>query len=139
MQIKTEFLEVATQGQGDLIDLTKKIQSLLNQNNFTEGQVTAFVTGSTAGISTIEFEPGLKKDMIEIYEKIAPRNQSYHHHETWGDENGSSHVRATIQGPSLTVPFVDRSLLLGTWQQIVLMEFDTRPRDRKIVVQFLGV
>ncbi len=97
--------------------------------------MTVFVVGSTAGITTIEFEPGAVADLNNVFEDIAPRQGHYRHHERWGDDNGSSHVRASMLGPSLTIPIVDGELTLGTWQQIMLLEFDTRPRDREIVIQ----
>jgi secondary thiamine-phosphate synthase enzyme len=102
------------------------------------GIATVFVVGSTAAVTTIEFEPGAVADLNRLFEEIAPRGQSYRHHLRWGDDNGSSHVRAALLGPSLTVPFADRALLLGTWQQIMLLEFDTRPRKREVVIQIVG-
>jgi secondary thiamine-phosphate synthase enzyme len=100
--------------------------------------MTVFISGSTAGITTFEYEPGLVRDLKEFYDKIAPPSVHYHHDETWGDANGFSHVRATLTGPSLVIPFEKGKLLLGTWQQIVLMEFDNRPRSREVVVQLMG-
>ena len=97
-----------------------------------------FVVGSTAGITTIEFEPGAVADLNGLFERLAPRSAEYRHHLRWGDDNGSSHVRAALLGPSLTVPFVDGALTLGTWQQIMLLEFDTRPRNREVIVQIVG-
>ena len=138
MEILTRQMKFSTEGQGQLLDLTREVGEELGSSGLREGQVTVFVVGSTAGVSTIEFEPGLKKDMARFFEKIAPRNERYAHHDTWGDDNGSSHVRAALQGPSLTVPFSESRLLLGQWQQIVLMEFDTRPRERTVILQFIG-
>jgi len=103
-----------------------------------QGIATVFVVGSTAGITTIEFEPGAVADLNRLFEELAPRDAEYQHHLRWGDDNGSSHVRAALLGPSLTVPFAEGDLLLGTWQQIMLVEFDTRPRDREIVIQVIG-
>jgi secondary thiamine-phosphate synthase enzyme len=102
------------------------------------GIAIVFVVGSTAGLTTIEFEPGAIADLNGLFERLAPRSAEYRHHLRWGDDNGSSHVRAALLGPSLTVPFVDGALTLGTWQQIMLLEFDTRPRTREVVVQILG-
>jgi secondary thiamine-phosphate synthase enzyme len=102
------------------------------------GTATVFVVGSTAGVTTIEFEPGAIADLNGVFERLAPRNADYQHHLRWGDDNGSSHVRAALLGPSITVPFVDGALTLGTWQQVMLLEFDTRPRRREIVVQIVG-
>ncbi len=104
-----------------------------------DGTLTVFVVGSTAGITTTEFEPGLANhDLAALFERIAPEYDTYQHEETWKDDNGHSHVRATLLGPGITVPLVDGRLTLGTWQQIILIDFDTRPRDRKIVLQFMG-
>ena len=138
MPVKTDTIPVSTRGHTEMHDLTKDIVACLGKSGLLNGTVTVFVSGSTAGISTIEFEPGLKKDMKIAYEKVAPEGADYHHHATWGDDNGSAHVRATMLGPSLVVPFVDGKLQLGTWQQVVLIDFDTRPRDREILVQFMG-
>ncbi len=131
-------MKAQTKGQGDIIDLTNDLNKTLQKNEFSEGQLTVFVVGSTASISTIEFESGLVTDMKEAYEKIASRHHDYKHHETWGCDNGSSHVRATLQGPSLTIPFVNGKMTLGTWQQVVLLEFDTKARERKVIVQMMG-
>ncbi|MFA5138543.1 MAG: secondary thiamine-phosphate synthase enzyme YjbQ [Elusimicrobiota bacterium] len=138
MKLQTETLEFRTQGQGDLVDITPAVQARLAASGLAEGQATVFVVGSTAAITTFEYEPGLKKDMARLYEALAPAGKEYAHHQTWGDDNGSSHVRAALQGPSLTVPFKEGRLMLGVWQQIVLAEFDTRPRDRQVVVQLPG-
>ena len=137
MKIVTEELKIATKGQDDLIDLTLEVTARLARHGFGEGQATVFVAHSTCAIVVMEFEKGLKKDLPAAYEKIAPAGGKYVHHDA-GDDNGSSHIRASIQGPSLTVPFTRGKLVLGTWQQIVLAEFDRRPRDRKVVIQFLA-
>jgi len=139
MNLVTDFVHKKTKGQGDFIDITSEVQDCIDRSQVKEGQVTVFVVGSTAGITTFEFEPGLKKDLNEVFENLAPRGKDYAHHQTWGDDNGSSHIRAALQGCSVSVPFVKQKLLLGTWQQIVLAEFDTRARDRKVVVQLIGV
>ena len=125
--------KVKTRGQGDAHDITDVVASAVK--GITSGLVTVFVVGSTAGITTIEFEPGAVADLNSVFEDLAPRQGQYRHHERWGDDNGSSHVRAALLGPSLTIPVVDGELTLGTWQQIMLLEFDTRPRDREIVIQ----
>lgn len=138
MKIQTERLSISTKGRADILDITIKLQQLLDDTNLEEGNVTLFVPGSTAGLTTIEYEPGLLKDIPELFEKIAPWHADYHHHQTWGDHNGAAHVRAALQGPSLVVPFVDGRLCLGTWQQVVLIDFDERPRSRNIVCQFIG-
>ena len=130
--------DVATRGQGDAHDITDLVTAALVESQIAAGIVTVFVVGSTAGITTIEFEPGAVADLNRVFEHLAPRVAEYRHHLRWGDDNGSSHVRAALLGPSLTVPFANRALLLGTWQQIMLLEFDTRPRKREVVVQIVG-
>jgi secondary thiamine-phosphate synthase enzyme len=138
MRLVTDSISVATRGDTEIIDLTPQVSDLLDKHKLTDGQALVFVSGSTAGITTIEYEPGLLKDIPEAFEKIAPKNANYHHEETWHDGNGHSHVRASLLGCSLTVPFKDGQLLLGTWQQIVLIDFDNRPRRRQVVVQLNG-
>ncbi|MFH2203818.1 MAG: secondary thiamine-phosphate synthase enzyme YjbQ [Elusimicrobiota bacterium] len=139
LKIITKMIGFSTQGQNDIINMTGLITEGLEKSGLRDGQATVFVIGSTAGVTTIEYEPGLVKDMAEAYGKLAPADKDYAHHETWGCDNGSSHVRAALQGPSLTIPFVKGRLTLGTWQQVVLTEFDTRPRDREIMLQLIGV
>lgn len=138
MKIINKTLEVSTRGAGDLINITENVLEALKSAGLKKGSLTVFVTGSTAGITCFEYEPGMIKDMQDLYEKIAPSNKSYNHDETWGDANGFSHLRAALQGPSLSVPFDSGRLLLGTWQQVVLAEFDNRPRQRKITIQLIG-
>lgn len=138
MKIVHERIELETQGDGDLIDITEKVSQLLSRAKMKTGGVTVFVVGSTAAVTTFEYEPGMIRDMRELYARLVPRNRSYAHDETWGDANGFSHLRAALQGPSLSVPFEGGTLMLGTWQQIVLAEFDTRPRRRQVVVQMMG-
>lgn len=138
MKIVTKQLELETRGAGDLIDITVKVQRNLEEAGLQRGSVTVFVVGSTAGITTFEYESGLITDMQELYNKIVPQDRHYAHDETWGDANGFSHLRAALQGPSLTVPFENGKLILGTWQQIVLAEFDNRPRDRRVILQMIG-
>lgn len=130
--------QVHTRGQGDVQDLTPAVHGAIARAKIRNGVATVFVTGSTAGITTIEFESGVVADLGRAFEQIAPRGAEYQHHLRWGDDNGSSHVRAGLLGPSLTVPVRDGGPTLGTWQQIVLVEFDTRPRTREIVIQVLG-
>lgn len=136
--IATDTIRVSTRGDDDIIDVTDLVQNLLGKHRFREGHALVFVPGSTAGLTTIEYEPGLLRDLPAAFERIAPRDIPYRHEERWHDGNGHSHVRASLLGPSLTVPFKDGRLLLGTWQQIVLVDFDNRPRDRSLVVQFFG-
>ena len=138
MQINNEKITLTTKGNGDFKDITSKIVKIVESSKLDKGSVTVFVVGSTAAIVTFEYEPELVKDMQDLYEKIIPSNKSYQHDATWGDANGFSHLRAALQGPSLTIPFENGKLLLGTWKQIVLAEFDNRPRERQIVVQVMG-
>ncbi len=138
MKIVTQKIHRKTNGAPDLIDLTHELHQELKQSGLKQGMMTVFVIGSTAGITTFEYEPGLVKDMARVYEQIAPSNRRYAHDDTWHDDNGFSHVRAAIQGCSLAVPFEKAKLMLGTWQQVVLADFDNRPRDRTVVVQMIG-
>ncbi|MDZ7272227.1 MAG: secondary thiamine-phosphate synthase enzyme YjbQ [candidate division KSB1 bacterium] len=138
MQVITDRIAVATHGRNHMVDLTGQVEQCLARSGLREGTVTVFVPGSTAGVTTIEFEPGLLQDVPEALERVAPMGSRYHHDATWHDGNGYAHVRAALVGASLSVPFVDGSLLLGTWQQIVLIDFDNRSRQREIVVQLMG-
>lgn len=138
MEIRTLSFNVSSKGFNDIIDITENVQSLLKDSGLSEGSALVFVSGATAGITTIEFEPGLKKDYPEFFERIIPSDMRYHHDDTWHDGNGHSHVRASLQGASFTVPFYQGHLLLGTWQQIILIDFDNRHRNRKIIVQLTG-
>jgi len=130
--------DVATRGQGDAHDITDLVSAAVKDSGCAAGIATVFVVGSTAAVTTIEFEPGAVADLNRLLQKIAPRDAEYRHHLRWGDDNGSSHVRAALLGPSLTVPFSGGTLLVGTWQQIALLELDTRPRKRELVIQVLG-
>lgn len=137
--VKTEKIKVQTKGNCDIVDITSQVEKILTKSEADAGTVTLFNIGSTAGITTIEYEPGLVNHDIEAaFEKIAPRSGSYEHEKTWHDDNGHAHVRASMLGPCLTVPFVDSKLTLGTWQQIVLIDFDTRSRTRTIICQIAG-
>jgi secondary thiamine-phosphate synthase enzyme len=136
--VATHRRDVATRGQGDAHDITDLVSTAVAESGIARGIAAVFVVGSTAAVTTIEFEPGAIADLNRLLETIAPRDMDYRHHLRWGDDNGSSHVRAALVGPSLTVPFADRALLLGTWQQIMLLELDTRPRKREIVIQVVG-
>ena len=138
MEIETHSINIATKGNCDIVDITEMVENLVGENNFFEGNVLLFAGGSTAGITTIEYEPGLLKDYPDFFNRITPVNINYEHDNTWNDGNGHSHVRAAIQGASLTVPFSKGKLLLGTWQQIVFVDFDNRSRRRKITVQLTG-
>jgi len=138
MEIGTFSINVSTKGNGDIIDITQDVTALINSNTFIEGNALIFTGGSTAGITTLEYEPGLLKDYPKFFDRIAPVNLNYEHDNTWHDGNGHSHVRAAIQGASLTVPFLNGRLLLGTWQQIIFVDFDNRSRKREITVQLIG-
>lgn len=136
--VRTVTHEARTSGQGDVVDLTEAVSEAVSGSGLAAGIVTVAVVGSTAGVTTIEYEPGAVADLGSMFERLAPRAGAYRHHERWGDDNGSSHVRAALLGPSLTLPFTDGRIRLGTWQQVVLAELDTRPRRREVVVQILG-
>jgi secondary thiamine-phosphate synthase enzyme len=138
MKVITDYIPISTKGFTDIIDITSQVTDTIQRSQVKSGAATVFISGSTAGVTTIEYEPGLLKDLPEALEKIAPMNKRYHHDATWGDGNGFAHVRAAMLGCSLTVPFKDSRLLLGTWQQIVVMDFDNRSRKREIVVQIMG-
>jgi len=132
------YIEFETQGKNEIIDITDHLRTLLQEKKINNGCVLLFVPGATGALSTIEYEPGLIKDLPELMEKIIPEKKYYHHNETWHDGNGHSHLRATLIGPSLTIPIQNKELILGTWQQIVFLEFDNKPHRRKIVAQFMG-
>ena len=137
--VYTQTLEIATQGNCHLVDITAEVQQAVTRSGLTHGVVTVFNIGSTAGITTLEYEPGLVNvDMKAAFEKLAPENGNYEHEKTWHDDNGHAHVRASLLGPSLAVPFCDGTLTLGTWQQITLIDFDTRKRSRAVVCQVMG-
>ena len=136
--IATTRHHVQTAGQGDVRDITPLVARVVSESDLSSGLATTSVIGSTAVVTTIEFEPGAVADLNQLLDRLAPRDGHYAHHARWGDDNGSSHVRAALMGPSLTVPFERRELILGTWQQIVLLECDTRPRRRPFVVQLMG-
>ena len=138
MKIKTKTLTERTAGFCDIIDITAKVQGHIDKEKIHSGLVTIFVSGSTAALTTIEYEPGLVRDLKEFVEKLIPSNRRYHHDDRWGDDNGFSHLRASLFGPSLAIPIEDGRLLLGTWQQVVLLDFDNRPRTREIVIQVIG-
>lgn len=136
--VETHYLNIKTHGNTHILNLTNDIADIVLSSKVTSGIVTVFVPGATGGLSTIEYEPGLLKDFPKLMEKLIPSNTFYHHNDTWHDGNGHSHLRASLVGPSLAIPFVDRRMTLGTWQQIIFIDFDNRPRDRKLVVQILG-
>jgi len=138
LNIITKTLFFQTRGENDILDITDDVTQAVNTTKMNNGIVTIFVPGATGAITTIEYEPGLLIDLPNILEKIAPKNLLYEHEKRWHDGNGHSHVRASLIGPSLTVPVVDGTLTLGTWQQIVFIELDARSRRRKLILQIIG-
>lgn len=139
MAVESLRFTVATKGNGDVIDLTARVTEVVLQSEIESGIAVVFVIGSTAGITTTEFEPGLARhDLKAAFERIAPTDGFYKHEQTWNDDNGHAHVCASLLGPSLTIPLDRRQLILGQWQQIVLIDFDTRARSRTVVVQLVG-
>lgn len=138
MKIITENHIFNTKGNCDIVNLSDRLFESFENSELLNGNVTVFSVGSTASISTIEFEPGLKKDLPEILNKLIPSAKKYFHNDTWGDHNGHSHIRSTLFGCSQTIPFSDKVLLLGTWQQVVLIDFDEKPRTRRVIFQFIG-
>ncbi|MDP6559310.1 MAG: secondary thiamine-phosphate synthase enzyme YjbQ [Candidatus Binatia bacterium] len=138
MRVKTLKIREKTKGTCDIINITPKVQEQLEGEKIRQGQASLFVSGSTAALTTIEYESGLVQDLTEFLEKIIPSDRRYHHDERWDDDNGFSHLRAALLGPSLQVPIEHGRLLLGTWQQIVLLDFDNRPRTREVLIQIMG-
>ena len=139
VMVKTEEIQVTTEGGCSIVDITGQVAEAVDNSQIQNGAAVVFNIGSTAAITTIEYEPGLVNyDMAEALEKIAPQEGFYEHEKTWNDDNGHAHVRASLMGPSLNVPIVNGQLTLGTWQQIVLIDFDTRPRTRKVICQIIG-
>jgi len=136
--IYTAEVETATSGHGDMHDLTGEVTQIVKASAIASGVVHLFVVGSTAALGTIEFEPGLQEDLPEILDRLMPPSRDYGHERAWHDGNGHSHLQATTLGPSLTVPVRDRALVLGTWQQIFLLECDVRPRRRRVVATVMG-
>ncbi len=136
--VVTKRIGLRTNGNCDLIDITSQVAEQITDSGVTSGTVTLFISGSTAGVSTIEFESGLVYDFQNMWERIVPRDTPYDHDRRWGDGNGFSHVRASLLGASLVVPFANRKLMLGTWQQIIIVDFDNRPRSREVVLQIMG-
>ena len=138
MRVYHDELTIHTKKEGEIIDLTADLERCVHASDIREGLACVFVPGSTGAVTTMEYEPGLLKDFPRALERIAPKNIPYDHHETWHDDNGRSHVRASVLGPSLTVPIHDGRLVHGTWQQLVFIELDTQPRTRNLVVQIIG-
>ena len=138
LTVVSKQLSIHTKGEGDIQDITQKVSNAVAETRLQSGIATVFVAGSTGALTTIEYEPGLLTDLPNILERLAPKSLSYEHEKRWHDGNGHSHVRASLIGPSITVPFIDRRLTLGTWQQIVFIELDVRSRTRNIVLQIIG-
>ena len=136
--VETKEIAVHTQGDAEILDITGRVAECVHQATAENGIATVFVPGSTGGLTTVEYEPGLVKDLAELWERIAPSGRRYHHDDTWHDGNGHAHVRASLLGCSVTVPFAGKELMLGTWQQIVFVDFDNRPRRRWLIVQVIG-
>ena len=138
MAVITKSIRLRTKGETDLVDITAEVGEGVRGSGLSAGIVTVFIPGSTAGVTTIEYEGGAIQDFREAIDRIAPRNIHYHHDARWGDGNGYAHVRAALQGASLTVPFSSSELILGTWQQIIVVDFDNRPRTREVILQIIG-
>ena len=138
MTVINRDIKIKSSKENDIINITEQTSQALKESKIKKGIVTIFVVGSTAAITTIEYEPGLKKDFPKMLSRIAPKDMNYAHDSAWHDGNGHSHVRASLVGPSLTIPFIEGHLMLGKWQQIVLLEMDTRPRERTIIILILG-
>ena len=136
--VVTKEISLQSQGNGDIIDITPEVRKRLAEADIGSGTVSLFISGSTTGLTTIEFEPGLVADFKQMWERAVPRDITYQHDRAWGDGNGHSHVRASLLGASLVIPFSDKKLALGTWQQIVVVDFDNRARSRQVVVQIMG-
>ncbi|MFH1687237.1 MAG: secondary thiamine-phosphate synthase enzyme YjbQ [bacterium] len=138
MMVFTSEIRLKTQGAGDIQDITSGLQRAVGESGITDGTITAFCPGSTGGITTLEFEPGLLQDLPEFFEKLIPSDRTYKHDETWHDGNGFSHLRAALVGPDITIPICAGVMALGTWQQVVFLEFDNKARERRLIVQIIG-
>ena len=138
MEIQHYVLDFPTTGKTDLVDITREVSLRVRESGIAEGSVLIFVPGSTAALTTIEYESGVIEDLKEAIARLAPENLPYGHDARWGDGNGYSHVRAALLGPSLTIPVIAGKLVLGTWQQVILCDFDNRPRKRQVIVQITG-
>jgi len=138
MPVKTGSISLNTRGNTDIHDITNKLARLVTETGLKSGTVTVFCPSSTSGLTTVEFEPGAVADLKRMFEDLVPSGRDYAHNATWDDGNGHSHMRASLLGPSLTIPFVEKTLTLGTWQQVIYVDFDIRPRRRELVVQVVG-
>jgi len=138
MPVKTGNISLSTRGNTDIIDITKELERLVAESGLKSGTVTVFCPSSTSGLTTVEYEPGAVSDLKRMFEEMIPSKREYAHNATWDDGNGHSHMRASLLGPALTIPFVERTITLGTWQQVIYIDFDIRPRQRELVVQIMG-
>ena len=138
MPVFTKRIQLSTEAENDVIDITEEVQVAVRESGLAAGVATVFVPGSTAAVTTMEYEPGIVKDFAAMWERVAPRDIPYEHQKAWHDNNGRSHIRASLMGPSVSVPFGEGRLVLGRWQEIVFMELDIRPRQRELVIQVLG-
>jgi secondary thiamine-phosphate synthase enzyme len=138
MAIQTLTFAFTTQAEIDVVDITQDVANIISQGSISSGTAHIFVPGSTGALTTMEYEPGLIQDIKDYFEKMVPKDHYYHHEERWHDKNGHSHIRASMIGPSITIPFQDKRLMLGTWQQIVFLDFDVRARERELIVQITG-
>jgi len=138
MPVRTGNIAIKTRGNTDILDITRELEHLVAESGLRSGTLTVFCPSSTSGVTTVEYEPGAVSDLKGMFEELVPSNREYAHNATWGDGNGHSHLRAALLGASLTIPFLERSLTLGTWQQVIYIDFDIRPRQRKLVVQMIG-
>lgn len=138
MKVLSDTIQLHSEGEGDIIDMTMQLSNKVEESKIKNGTVTIFVSGSTAAVTTIEYEPGLVHDFPEMLSRIVPKDIEYEHDNTWHDGNGHSHVRSSLIGPSLTIPIIGGKLTLGTWQQVVLLEMDIRSRNRTVILQIMG-
>jgi secondary thiamine-phosphate synthase enzyme len=138
MSVVTKHIELSTQGNAETLNITPQLYDALEETEMQDGVLTVFVPGATGAVTTVEFEPGLIQDFEELWENIIPSNITYNHDQTWNDGNGYSHIRASLLGPSLSIPFCTGKFTLGTWQQVVFIDFDNRSRSRKLILQFVG-
>jgi secondary thiamine-phosphate synthase enzyme len=138
MTVKSSSIQLSTRGDADIHDITEEVARQVDQSGLKDGTVTIFCPSSTSALTTIEYESGALSDLKHLFNEIVPPDREYAHNARWGDGNGHSHIRAALLGPSLTIPFVNGGLTLGTWQQIIYVDFDNRPRRRELVLQFIG-
>jgi secondary thiamine-phosphate synthase enzyme len=138
MAVETHTIALDTRGNGDILEITDQVRDCLTSSQIRDGIATVFTPSATSGLTSLEFEPGCVQDLQRLFDEIIPPGRNYAHNQRWGDGNGHSHVRAALLKPSITIPFIDKNLTLGTWQSLVLVDFDNRPRSRKLIVQLLG-